>query len=114
MTSTVTAKVDIRVAKSASPTTIPAGAPLTYVATVTNDGPSTAQATNLVDTLPTNATFISATAWLVLARRRPLGRWVERSVAPVGSINSGSQQTVTYKVRPLLSAVGGNFRTRLR
>ena len=110
VTSTVTAKVDIRVAKSASPTTIPAGAPLTYVATVTNDGPSTAQAVNLVDTLPTNATFISATASGSGSCTTPTVGAVGGTLSCTwGSINSGSQQTVTYKVRPLLSAVGGNL-----
>jgi uncharacterized repeat protein (TIGR01451 family) len=98
------------VAKTATPSSIPAGAPLTYVATVTNDGPSTAQTVRLVDTLPTNATFISATA-------SGSGTCTTPTVGATGgtldctwtSINSGAQQTVTYKVRPLLSAVGGNL-----
>lgn len=110
VTSTVTAKVDIRVAKTATPASVPAGAPLTYVATVTNDGPSTAQTVRLVDTLPANATFISATASGSGSCTTPTVGAVGGTLSCTwGSINSGSQQTVTYKVRPLLSAVGGNL-----
>ena len=110
VTSTVTAKVDIRVAKTATPASVPAGAPLTYVATVRNDGPSTAQTVHLVDTLPANATFISATASGSGSCTTPTVGAVGGTLSCTwGSINSGSQQTVTYKVRPLLSAVGGNL-----
>ena len=110
VTSTVTAKVDIRVAKTATPASVPAGAPLTYVATVTNDGPSIAQTVRLLDTLPTNATFISATASGTGTCTTPAVGAAGGSLdCTWGSINSGAQQTVTYKVRPLLSAVGGTL-----
>lgn len=109
VSSVVTAKVDISVTKTVTPATVPAGAPLTYVATVLNTGPSTAQSVQMSEVLPTNASFLNATA-------TGGGSCVTPAVGSTGgtltcswaSINSGSQQTVTYRVRPLLSAVGAN------
>lgn len=53
-----TAIVDLVALKQVSPTTAAAGEPLTFTATVRNDGPSSAQNVTLVDTLPTNAIII--------------------------------------------------------
>ena len=102
-TSQVTAVVDLALTKTATPSSAPAGSPLTYQVTVKNNGPSTAQAVTMTDTLPTGATFIkvvdvsnggtcptspaAGTAGGTLTCNWP-------------SIPSGSQYTVTYQIRP--------------
>ncbi|MDQ1396319.1 MAG: hypothetical protein QOG64_1578, partial [Acidimicrobiaceae bacterium] len=52
---------DLAVTMAASPA-VAAGNPLTYVATVTNNGPDVASAATLTDTLPAGVTLVSATA----------------------------------------------------
>jgi large repetitive protein len=59
-TTAVTTSADLAVAKSA-PATVTAGTNLTYAITVTNNGPSDAQAVAVTDTVPANTTFVSAT-----------------------------------------------------
>lgn len=108
VTSQVTAIVDLVASKTATPLSVPAGAPITYVATVRNNGPSTAQNVQAVDVLPANAAFISATA-------SGGGSCTSPAVGSVGgtltctwaSITSGVQNTVTYLLRPLGTAAGG-------
>lgn len=113
VTSAVTALVDIRATKTATPSTatpgtVPAGAPLTYTVAVINDGPSTAQAVQMTDTLPANGAFINLVS-------NGGGTCVPPAANAVGgsvvcnwtSIPTGTQRTVTYRIRPLVSAVGG-------
>jgi uncharacterized repeat protein (TIGR01451 family) len=88
VTSQVTAIVDLTAAKTATPLSVPAGAPITFVATVRNNGPSTAQNVQAVDVLPANAAFRLAQVQV--------------------SLNSGAQNTVTYVLRPLGTAAGSN------
>ncbi|OZB73753.1 MAG: hypothetical protein B7X37_07800 [Halothiobacillus sp. 14-55-98] len=111
-TSQVTVVADITVAKSATPSPVNAGAPLTYVATITNKGPSSAQAVTMTDTLPSNASFIDVqnvsnggTCGTQPAAGDTGGQLVCNWSTDVPS---GSQRTVTYRVRPLISAVGSN------
>ena len=59
VTSVVTAVADVTVTKSATPSPVQAGTPLTYVVTARNNGPSTASAVVATDTLPANAAFVS-------------------------------------------------------
>ncbi|CAN7206760.1 IPTL-CTERM sorting domain-containing protein [Acidovorax sp. LjRoot129] len=109
VTSQVTAIVDVTAAKTATPATVPAGAPITYVATIGNTGPSTAQAVQMVDTLPANAAFMN------LVSVSGGGTCLPITAGAVGgtltcnwaSIASGVQQTVTYRMRPLGTAAGG-------
>jgi uncharacterized repeat protein (TIGR01451 family) len=111
VTSQVTAKVDIQAFKTANPASVPAGATVTYVAAVKNNGPSTAQAVNLTDTLPGNAAFIA------LVAVSGGGTCTAPAAGTVGGtlscnwsgILSGAQQTVTYTVRPLGTAAGQNL-----
>jgi uncharacterized repeat protein (TIGR01451 family) len=56
----VTPSADVAVTKN-GPTTIAAGANITYTVTVTNNGPSDADNVSLTDTLPADTTFVSAT-----------------------------------------------------
>jgi len=55
----VTPSADVAVTKN-GPTTIAAGADITYTVTVTNNGPSDAANVSLTDTLPADTTFVSA------------------------------------------------------
>lgn len=111
VTSQVTAIVDVTAAKTATPATVAAGAPITFIATIGNlAGPSTAQAVQMVDTLPTNAAFID------LVSVNGSGTCNTIAAGTVGgtltcdwaSIASGVQNTVTYRMRPLGTAVGNN------
>jgi uncharacterized repeat protein (TIGR01451 family) len=110
VTSQVTASVNVGVTKTATPLTVPAGAPITFQATVGNSGPSTASTVTMVDTLPANAAFIDlqgitggGTCTTVPAAGAVGGtlacRWA--------SIANGVQRTVSYRMRPLGTAAGG-------
>jgi uncharacterized repeat protein (TIGR01451 family) len=59
VTSGVTTQSDLRIAKSDDPDPVIAGESLTYVLTVTNDGPSNASGVQVVDTLPSYADYVS-------------------------------------------------------
>ncbi len=114
VTIAVTALVDLRATKTATPSTatpgtVPAGAPLTYTVAVINDGPSTAQAVQMTDTLPANGAFINVvgvtgggTCGTVPAANAEGGTLV----CNWANIPTGTQRTVTYRIRPLASAVG--------
>jgi uncharacterized repeat protein (TIGR01451 family) len=105
--STVSAIVNMVVSKDPRPTAVPVGAPVTYVLTAENKGPSTAQSVRVVDQLPAKAVLISAPVashggtCTAPALGTPGGtldcRWT--------SLPAGTQYTVTYKLRPLQSAL---------
>ena len=109
VTSQVTAIVDLTAAKTATPLSVPAGAPITYVATVRNNGPSTAQNVQAVDVLPANAAFVSATASGGGSCTTPaVGSTGGTLTCTWASLTNGSQNTVTYVLRPLGTAAGSN------
>jgi len=58
-------QADLSVTNSASPNPVNAGSTITYTQTVTNNGPATANAPVLTETLPANTTAVSlsATGW---------------------------------------------------
>jgi uncharacterized repeat protein (TIGR01451 family) len=60
LTTTVAVSADLAVVKK-GPLTITAGTSVTYILTVTNNGPSDAQTVSLTDTLPTGLTRVSET-----------------------------------------------------
>lgn len=108
VTSQVTAMVDLTAAKTATPLSVPAGAPITYVATVRNNGPSTAANVQAVDVLPANAAFVSATASGGGSCTTPaVGSTGGTLTCTWASLANGSQNTVTYLLRPLGTAAGG-------
>jgi uncharacterized repeat protein (TIGR01451 family) len=115
VTSAVTAVADATVTKTATPSPVRAGTPLTYVITARNSGPSTASTVVATDTLPTNAAFIS------LGTVTGSGNCTTPAADAVGgtltctwaSITSGAQQTATFRVRPLTSAANGNVDNRV-
>lgn len=108
--STVTAVVDLVAGKIASPVSARAGTPVTYVASVTNQGPSAAQDVQLTDTLPANAAFIGLQAVSNGGSCAPITAGTvggTLSCSWPAQVNAGAQRTVTYRLRPLSSAVGG-------
>ncbi len=111
VTSTVSALVDVQVTKTATPSPVRAGTDLIYVATVRNNGPSTATTVALADTLPTNAAFVSlgaVTGGGSCPTPPPAGAAGGTLNCSWPSITAGTQYSVTYRVRPLNSATGGN------
>ncbi|MET1078354.1 MAG: IPTL-CTERM sorting domain-containing protein [Pseudomonas sp.] len=102
--SPVDAQVNLVAGKTASHTSIPAGAPLTFVVSVNNQGPSTAQAVTLTDSLPANATFIDLTADSGGSCTTPaIGAAGGSLQCTWASLPSGAARTVTYRVRPTTS-----------
>jgi uncharacterized repeat protein (TIGR01451 family) len=105
-TSQVTAVADVTVTKTDSPDPAQAGTNLTYVITARNNGPSTAAAVTITDTLPSNARFLSLSATTggptcttptILSTGGTL-------TCTWATIATGSQQTATVVVRPVTGA----------
>jgi uncharacterized repeat protein (TIGR01451 family) len=112
VTSNVTAEVDVQVTKTANPSSVPAGATVTYVSTVKNNGPSTAATVQMTDTLPVNGAFIAlgAISGGGSCSTVPAAGVVGGTlVCSWPTITSGTQNTVTYTIRPLGSAAGQNL-----
>jgi uncharacterized repeat protein (TIGR01451 family) len=64
------AQADLSIAKADTPDPVAPGGVLTYTITLTNDGPAAAQDVVVTDAVPSNTTFVSATApagWTVAA-----------------------------------------------
>lgn len=61
----VLSQADLGITKSADPNPVHAGKELTYTLLVTNNGPDDATGVKVVDTLPANVTFVSASAGCV-------------------------------------------------
>ncbi|OYW52509.1 MAG: hypothetical protein B7Z31_12610, partial [Rhodobacterales bacterium 12-65-15] len=107
----VEARADVTVTKADSPDPVAAGQNLTYVITAQNpaSGLSSAEDVTIVDTLPADVTFLSATpstgscsTLLVAGQTTVAGDQVS---CTLGTLSNGGQQTVTIVVRP-------NFLTR--
>lgn len=105
--STVVPRVDVTVGKTATPATVAAGQNLTYVVTATNIANGLSQAANVTisDTLPHGTVFISATPSTGSCATAPAagsttGPSNDQLICNLGTINNGSQQTVTIVVRP--------------
>ncbi len=104
----VTAIADMTVSKTASPNPVRGGTPLTYVLAARNNGPSTAQAVHVVDTLPPNAVWISLGAITGggTCSAPTAGTQGGTLTCDWTSIPGNTQRTVTYVVRPLATAAG--------
>lgn len=89
-TTNVEGTADVAVTKS-GPATVAAGGSVSYTLSVANLGPSTAANVTVTDTLPTGATFVSATGGGTLN-----GRVV--SWPAIASLESGISQTFTVVV----------------
>ncbi len=104
---TVNAIVDVTVSKSATPSPVQAGTPLTYVVSAINAGPSTATTVVATDTLPANAAFVSfagVTGTGASCVVPPAGTLGGTVTCTWPSIVSGAQQTATFIVRPVTGA----------
>jgi uncharacterized repeat protein (TIGR01451 family) len=102
----VTARTDVDVTKIGSPDPATAGQNLTYVVTARAlaNGLSQAENVSIVDTLPPNVTYVSASPSAGVCSVQPtpgstttLGSTVECNL---GTIANGAQRTVTIVVRP--------------
>jgi uncharacterized repeat protein (TIGR01451 family) len=88
-------RADLSIEMNASPNPVSVGYPLTYLITVLNLGPDDATNVVIVDNLPSNVTFISATASVGQCNVQ-LGN-VECNL---GHLNSGTDATATIVVVP--------------
>ncbi len=109
VTSVVTAIADVTVAKTATPSPVQAGTPLTYTLTARNTvgpGPSTAANVVVTDTLPANAAFLSLISVsgggsCITPVADTLGGTLTCTWA---TIASNAQQTAQFRVRPVTGA----------
>ncbi len=113
VTSTVTAVVDIQALKTATPSPVQAGAPLLFVVTARNNGPSTALNVVATDTMPSNAAFISLASVTgggscTTPAANAVGGQVVCTWPSLAATSPPTQETASYYVRPLTSAAGGN------
>ncbi len=97
-TSAVASQIDLQVAKTDSQTSASAGAPITYVVTIHNNGPQTASNVTVTDTIPS---MVLSPTWTCSVA----GQSVAASCgAPSGSgniattVSLGSGDTATYTV----------------
>ncbi|WP_134765679.1 DUF11 domain-containing protein, partial [Nocardioides sp. 1609] len=105
VSTTVTRAADVRVTKTVSPTSPVAGRDVTYTIAVQNAGPSTANAVNLADTLPTAfLTNPGVTASTTTGTCAIGGRTV---ACELGNVAPGATVTVTVVGRLDPSYTGG-------
>jgi uncharacterized repeat protein (TIGR01451 family) len=97
---------DLALTKSASPDPAQVGSALTYTLTATNNGPAPATGVTVTDTLPSGATFDSATA-----NQGSCDHAGGVVTCALGSLASGASATVTIGVLPTASAVVTNTAT---
>lgn len=90
---TVVDRANVRVAKS-GPTTADAGSVVSWILTVTNDGPSDADAVQLSDALPPGTTFVGVTAdsGVICADTDPID-------CAVSSLAAGASRDVRVRAR---------------
>jgi uncharacterized repeat protein (TIGR01451 family) len=88
---------DLSVSKTDSPDPVHIGQKLTYTVVVTNNGPDAATGVSLIDNLPKNAGFGSATSTQGTCTVKPAKAQVTCSL---GTLASGRTATVTIVVKP--------------
>jgi uncharacterized repeat protein (TIGR01451 family) len=89
----VAAPADLSITKNASGPFF-ASNPATYIITVTNNGPNTANAVVVTDTIPTNTTFVSATP------TQGTCTGTTTVTCTLGAIANGGSAMITLKVTP--------------
>ena len=97
---TVTIKVlqaDLGITKTVTPNTVVAGQNVSYTITVTNAGPTEAQAVSVADILSTNLTNVTTTP--------TVGTWVAPNWT-IGTLASGTNATLTISAKVLASFSG--------
>ncbi len=103
--SNVDPRADVSVSITDTPDPAFAGQSLTYVITASNAGPSQAENTTISDTLPNDVTFVSATPSAGSCTTTPTAESTTAAgnntlICNLGTVDNGSQQTVTVVVRP--------------
>jgi len=101
ITTTVASAPVLAVAKTDSPDPVPAGANLTYTLSYANNGNANATGTVMVDTVPANTTFVSATNGGTLS-----GSTITWNLGTLAAGGSGSAQVVVRVASPLPSGTG--------
>lgn len=96
-----TTTADLGISQSTSPANALGGQTLRYTVVVSNSGPDTATGVVLTSTLPTNATFVSATGGIT-----PTQGILNFEI---GTLASGESRTVTIDVRPEVETVGSSL-----
>ena len=87
-TVTVASSADLALTKSASPTTIVFGQPVTYTLTVRNSGPSRALGASISDPLPAGLTFVSSPDGCTVA--------AGTVTCPVGALDSSDSRVLSF------------------
>ncbi len=106
VTSQVEARADVSVTKVGTPSPVPAGQDLEYVVTALNNGPSSAQAVAVTDSLPVGVLFLSATpstgsCGTVPGAAGTLTTAGNRVVScNLGTLTRGTQETITIRAQP--------------
>lgn len=95
-------EADLAVTKSDGADPVTAGQNLTYTITVANAGPGEAQSVTLTDTLPTGATFVSATApagWMLATPDVGSGGTVTATASTLAAdVTAGAVVTIVVNV----------------
>lgn len=100
-TTAVNPNLDLQITKTDSVDPVNRGDQLTYTLTVVNNGPSAATNVEVVDTLPSDVTFVSATGGTVTAGTVGTSDPV---TIDLGSMASGATRTITIVVNVSQSA----------
>lgn len=90
---------DLAITKTASSSTVLQNATFTYTLTVKNNGPQTASAINVTDTLPSQVTFVSAT--YIVSSPATSGSCIQSPpfvLCSTPTLNSGATMTITITV----------------
>lgn len=90
---TVNQLVDLSIVKTDQPSHVPDDGLVTYILTITNDGPSDATGVTLADVLPNTVSYVSA-----IASQGSAGHASGTVNASLGTIVSGASATVTIVV----------------
>src|SRR5262249_39078201 len=93
VSSAVTPSADLSVTESISPARAMVGSELTYVLTVTNAGPNSANAISLSDAIPAGMAFVRA-----FASQGAVTQGAGSLKAELGSLSPGATATVTMVV----------------
>jgi len=94
------ARADLAVTKTDAPDPVAVRSNLAYTVTVQNNGPAAAQAATLVDQLPVDLAFVSATATQGSCLRVGKGNSDGVLTCALGTIDAFHSATVTIVVRP--------------